>query len=132
MEHYIPIKDATGKVAQIGIVAVEITEKKKLEESLREEKKRQQVMVEVSHILTAKRDVPQAFPQISAYLRRVLRQEYAALAVQGFSPAEMADWHCRNHRKGSWSQGPAGTRVSDFQPGPDARLPSRNQGLLVV
>ena len=82
MEHYIPIKDATGKVAQIGIVAVEITEKKKLEESLREEKKRQQVMVEVSHILTAKRDVPQAFPQISAYLRRVLRQEYAALAVQ--------------------------------------------------
>jgi formate hydrogenlyase transcriptional activator len=82
MEHYIPIKDATGKVAQIGVVAVEITEKKKLEESLREEKKRQQVMVEVSHILTAKRDVPQAFPQISAYLRRVLRQEYAALAVQ--------------------------------------------------
>ncbi len=89
IEHYIPILDATGKVAQVGMVAVEITEQKKLEESLRgvsetlrEEKKRQQVMMEVSRVLAAKSDVRQAFPQISAYLRRVLRQEYAALALQ--------------------------------------------------
>jgi formate hydrogenlyase transcriptional activator len=88
MAHYIPIKDATGKVTQVGAVVVEITEQKKLEESLRdvsetlrEEKKRQQVMLEVSRLLAAKADVRQAFPQISAYLRRVLRQEYAALAV---------------------------------------------------
>jgi PAS domain S-box-containing protein len=51
IEHYVPIKDAAGKVTQIGVVAVEITEQKKLEESLRsvshklrEEKKRLQVM----------------------------------------------------------------------------------------
>lgn len=86
--HFIPILDATGKVAQVGGVVVEITEQKKLEESLRgvsetlqEEKKRQQVMLEVSHVLAAKSDVRQVFPQISAYLRRVLRQEYAALTV---------------------------------------------------
>jgi formate hydrogenlyase transcriptional activator len=88
IEHYIPIKDATGKIKQIGVVTVEVTEQKNLEESLRgvsetlqEEKKRQQVMMEVSRLLAAKSDVCQAFPQISAYLRRVLRQEYAALTV---------------------------------------------------
>ena len=37
--------------------------------------------MEVSRALTAKSDVRQVFPQISAYLRRVLRQEYAALTV---------------------------------------------------
>jgi formate hydrogenlyase transcriptional activator len=86
--HYIPIKDASGEVTQIGAVVVEITEQKKLEESLRDvsetlrqEKKRQQVMLEVSRLLAAKTDVRQAFPQISAYLRRVLRQEYAALSL---------------------------------------------------
>jgi len=88
-EHYIPIKDAAGKVMQIGVVVVETTEKKKLEESLqgvseklRQEKKRQQVMAEVSRVLSAKLDVKHAFPQISARLRRVLHQEYAALAVR--------------------------------------------------
>jgi formate hydrogenlyase transcriptional activator len=88
IEHYIPIKDTTGKVTKIGVVAVDITEQKRLEESLRgvsenlrQEKKRQQVMIEVSRVLAAKWDVRQAFPKISAYLRRVLRQEYAALAV---------------------------------------------------
>jgi formate hydrogenlyase transcriptional activator len=89
IEHYIPIKDAAGKVAQIGVAAVEITEQKKLEESLRsvsqklrDEKKRLQVMSEVSHVLAGKLDVRQAFPKISANLRRVLRQEYAALALR--------------------------------------------------
>jgi len=88
LEHYIPITNATGDITQIGVIAVEITEQKKLEESLRgvseklkEEKKRQQVLMEVSRVLAAKWDVRQVFPKISAYLRRVLRQEYAALAV---------------------------------------------------
>src|SRR5260370_8731194 len=89
IEHYIPIKDPTGKVKQIGVIAVEITAQKKLEaslrgvsETLREEKKRQHVMLEVSRALASKWDARQVFPKISAYLRRVLRQEYAALAVR--------------------------------------------------
>ncbi len=88
LEHYIPIKDATGNVTQVGVIVVEITEQKKLEESLRsvsdklrEENKRQQVLMELSRVLGAKWDVRQVFPKISAYLRRVLRQEYAALIV---------------------------------------------------
>ena len=86
--HYIPIQDATGRVTQIGGVVVEITEQKKLEESLRgvsetlrEEKKRQHAMIEVSRVLAAKWDIRHTFPKISAQLRRVLRQEYAALAL---------------------------------------------------
>jgi formate hydrogenlyase transcriptional activator len=89
IEHIIPLKDATGKVTQVGAVVVEITEQKKLEESvrgisetLREEKKRQQVLLEVSRVLAEKWNAQQVFPKISAYLRRVLRQEYAALAVR--------------------------------------------------
>src|SRR5260370_35670486 len=89
IEHYIPIKDPTGKVKQIGVIAVEITAQKKLEaslrgvsETLREEKKRQHVMLEVSRALASKWDACQVFPKISACLRRVLRQEYAALPVR--------------------------------------------------
>jgi formate hydrogenlyase transcriptional activator len=88
IQHFIPIKNASGEVTQVAGVVVEITEQKKLEESLRsvseklrEEKKRQQVLMEVSHVLAAKWDVLQVFPKISAFLRRLLRQEYAALAV---------------------------------------------------
>jgi formate hydrogenlyase transcriptional activator len=88
LEHYIPIKDAGGNVTQVGVIVVEMTEQRKLEDSLRsvseklsEEKKRQQVLMEVGRVLATKWDVRQVFPKISAYLRRVLRQEYAALAV---------------------------------------------------
>jgi formate hydrogenlyase transcriptional activator len=89
IEHHIPIKDEAGKVTKIGVAAIEITEQKKLEESLRsvsqklrEEKKRLQVMTEVSRVLGAKFEIQQVFPKISAHLRRVLRQEYAALALR--------------------------------------------------
>jgi formate hydrogenlyase transcriptional activator len=94
--HYIPIQDATGNATQIGVIAVEITEQKKLEESLRgvsekltEEKKRQQVLMEVSRVLAAKWDARQVFPKISAYLRRLLRQEYAALTVHDEKSGQM-------------------------------------------
>ena len=89
IEHYLPIKDAAGKVMQIGVVAVEITQQKRLEQSLhsvsqklKDEKKRLQVVSEVSRVLAAQLDVRRAFPNISAHLRRVLRQEYAALALR--------------------------------------------------
>jgi formate hydrogenlyase transcriptional activator len=96
IEHYVPVKDAAGRVAQIGVVAVEITEQKKLEESLRSvseklkaEKKRGQVMTEVSNLLAEKWDVQQVFPQVSARLRRVLRQEYAALSLHDEKTGEL-------------------------------------------
>jgi formate hydrogenlyase transcriptional activator len=97
IEHYIPIKDGSGEIARIGVIAVEVTEQKKLEESLRgvsqtlrEEKKRQSVLLEVSRVLAAKWDSGHLFPKISAHLRRVLRQEYAALAVHDEKDGRLA------------------------------------------
>ncbi|MFY9980601.1 MAG: sigma 54-interacting transcriptional regulator [Candidatus Sulfotelmatobacter sp.] len=87
--HYVPIKNAAGKVTHIGSVVVEVTEQKKLEESLRSlsenlhlEKKRQEVLLQVSRLLETSWDPRRVFPRVSAYLRRVLRQEYAALSLR--------------------------------------------------
>jgi formate hydrogenlyase transcriptional activator len=89
IEHYIPIKGANGKTKQIGVVVVETTQQKRLEESLhgvsetlRKEKKRQQVLSEVSRVLSEDWELRRVFPQISAFLRRSLRQEYAAISVR--------------------------------------------------
>jgi formate hydrogenlyase transcriptional activator len=87
--HYIPIWSASGALTRIGAVVVEITEQKKLEEAfrsvsqkLKSEEKRVQVMTEIARLLMEKRDVRQSFPTISAYLRRLLYQEYAALSLR--------------------------------------------------
>lgn len=95
--HLIPIVDAKGEVKHLGAIVVEITEKKKLEESLRGvsenlrlEKRRLQVMMEVSRALAEKLDVRQTFPRISAYLRRILLQEYAALALHDEESGRLA------------------------------------------
>lgn len=97
IQHLIPIKNASGEVTQVGGIIVEITEQKKLEESLRgvsetlrKEKKRHEVVIEVSRVLAAKWDVRLIFPKISAHLRRVFRQEYAALAVHDEKTGRLA------------------------------------------
>ncbi len=87
--HYIPIRNAAGKVRHIGAVVVEVTEQKKLAESLRSvsenlglERKRHEVLTQITRLLEANWDVRGVFPRISAHLRRVLRQEYAALSLR--------------------------------------------------
>jgi formate hydrogenlyase transcriptional activator len=87
--YYVPIKDDAGKVVQIGAVIIETTEQKKLEsslhrisESLRQERKRQAILSEITRVLATNWNVAEVFSQISAKLRRLLRQEYAALAVR--------------------------------------------------
>jgi formate hydrogenlyase transcriptional activator len=84
--HYIPIKNSSGVITQIGAIVIEITEQKNLEasfrgisEKLKFEEKRTQVMTELGRLLTGRWDLRQAFPKISAYLRRLLYQEYAAI-----------------------------------------------------
>src|SRR5258708_33806671 len=73
IEHYIPIKDTAGKVKQIGVVAVEVTEQKRLEESthsvlqkLRHGKKRLQTGSEARRVLSAQLDGGKAIPQTSS------------------------------------------------------------------
>jgi formate hydrogenlyase transcriptional activator len=88
MPHYIPILDATGEVARIGCVIVEITAQRKLEESahhlgdkLRKEMDRLQMLMDVSTIIASNSNLTQVFPQVSARIRRVLHHEYAGVEL---------------------------------------------------
>ena len=82
--HYLPIKDAAGVVHRIGVLVVEITAQKKLEESLRDadrklrqEMDRLQMLLDVTSILSSNWNIQQVFPRVSARIRRVLQQECA-------------------------------------------------------
>ena len=86
--HYLPIQDASGVVTRIGVVVVEITAQKKLEESLkdvggklRHEMGRLQMLIDVSSIMASNWNLQQTFPKISARIRRVLRHEYAGFEL---------------------------------------------------
>ncbi len=86
--HYLPIKDAAGVVNRIGVLVVEITTQKKLEESLRDadrklhrEMDRLQMLLDVTSILSSNWNIQQVFPRVSARIRRVLRQECATFAL---------------------------------------------------
>lgn len=88
-EHCLPIQDAAGNVTRIAVIAVETTEKKKLQEAvqaldkkLHREAERLQTLLYVSSLLSSNWDVPLVFPRISARIRRVLHQEFAAYALR--------------------------------------------------
>jgi len=86
--HLIPIRDETGTVTRVGAVVLDITEQKRMEDSLRQltgslknQMERLQMLVEVGGILASNWNVPKVFPTISARLRRILRQEYAGFSL---------------------------------------------------
>jgi formate hydrogenlyase transcriptional activator len=86
--HYLPIPDVTGSVKRIAVVVVEITDRKKLEQSLQDiggklgkETRRLQMLLDVSTILASNSNLQQVFPQISARIRRLLRHEYAGFEL---------------------------------------------------
>ena len=88
IEHYLPILDETGEVRRIGVVVVEITKQRKLEQSLehtdgklRKQMDRLQMLLDVSNIMASSWNLQQVFPQISARIRRVLRHEYAGFEL---------------------------------------------------
>jgi len=79
--HYVPIKDDGGNVSRIGVIVVEITAHRELEKSLRRETDRLQMLLEVSSLLSSNWNIQQVFPQVSARIRRVLRQEFASFTL---------------------------------------------------
>ncbi|MGA8341751.1 MAG: sigma 54-interacting transcriptional regulator, partial [Candidatus Sulfotelmatobacter sp.] len=88
IEHFFPIKDESGTVKRIAVVVVETTEQKRLEQSLHDvggklgkETNRLQMLLDVSTILASNWNLQQAFPRISARVRRVLRHEYAGFEM---------------------------------------------------
>jgi formate hydrogenlyase transcriptional activator len=79
--HYVPLLDEARNVARIGGLVVEITAQKELEKLLRKESSRLQMLMEVSTLLSSHWNLEQVFPQISARIRRVLRQEFASFTL---------------------------------------------------
>jgi len=86
--HYLPIVNAQGRVSRVGAVVLEVTAPRELEESvqkldrqLRQETSRLEMLTDVTGLLSSNWDVAQIFPRISARLRQVLYQEFAAFAL---------------------------------------------------
>ena len=86
--HYLPIADSAGVITRIAAVVVEVTAQRRLEQSLkdvggklRKEMDRLQMLLDVSGIIASNWNLQQAFPQISARIRRVLRHEYAGFEL---------------------------------------------------
>jgi len=86
--HYFPINDANGEVTRIGAIILEITAQKKLEQSLQSahtqldtERIRRDALTDISRLLSLNRDLSKVFPHVSARVRRILRQEFASVAV---------------------------------------------------
>ena len=85
--HLFPIRHDEGK-PRVGIVASDITEEKKLARAvedlngrLHKEMDRLHVLADINNLLSSNWDVGFLFPRISAYLRRVLQHEMAALLL---------------------------------------------------
>jgi formate hydrogenlyase transcriptional activator len=68
-------------VKQMGL----LTDLQSLNEKLRREMHRLQMLLDVVSLVASNWDVPRAFPKISARIRRVLRQEYASFSLHDAS-----------------------------------------------
>jgi formate hydrogenlyase transcriptional activator len=89
IEHFFPLKDEHGTVTRIGVLVAETTEQKRMVEtlqqlsgSLKHQKVRLQMLLDVSNILSANWNIQQVFPRISARIRRVFHQEYAGFSLR--------------------------------------------------
>ncbi len=86
--HYFPMNDASGKVTRIGVVVVEVTEQKKLEEKLdsltcelEQEQGRRQMLLEIGAALHSSSDLQHLFPSISASIQKVMRHDWTDLSI---------------------------------------------------
>jgi formate hydrogenlyase transcriptional activator len=84
IEQYFPIKDANGTVTRIGVLAIEITEQKRMERRLEElasnlqkEKDRLQILREIDQALSSHASLPLLFPVIAACIGRVIPYDFA-------------------------------------------------------
>jgi formate hydrogenlyase transcriptional activator len=92
--HYFPMNDASGKVTRIGVVVVEVTEQKKLEDKLdslvsmlEQEKERFRMLLEISTLLNSSPNLHHSFPSISASIRKILHHDWADLSIVDESSA---------------------------------------------
>jgi PAS domain S-box-containing protein len=94
--HYFPMNDASGRVTRIGVVVVEVTEQKKLEDQLgslasklKKEKDRLRMLLEIGTILNSGSGLQNSFPNISAAIRKVMEHDWADLSLLDESSASI-------------------------------------------
>ena len=86
--HYLPVQPS-GQLARVGAIVLDVTAQKGMEASLQRiggtaaaGDKPTSGAEGCGSLLSRHRDVSEAFPKISARIRRVLRQEFASLAIR--------------------------------------------------
>jgi formate hydrogenlyase transcriptional activator len=120
--HYFPIRDGSGVVFRVGVIVAETTEQKRMADmlqqlsgTLKHQKARLQMLLDVSSILSSNWNIQRVFPKISARIRRVFRQEYAGFAVRdvnsGLLIQEAEDFPLRKR------PGPLAVQSADDSPG---------------
>ena len=73
--------DRLGLLKQVAALLALRLENALVHRSLLQQRERMQVLLGVSTALSANWNLQQVFPKISAYLRRLLRQEYASISL---------------------------------------------------
>jgi formate hydrogenlyase transcriptional activator len=89
IENYFPLKDEHGRVNRLCSMVIEVTEQKKLEESLRlltrtgkEDTEQLRVLAEFHSSLVARPDLGELTGAITAFVNRVIPHDYAMLALE--------------------------------------------------
>ena len=89
IENYFPLKDSHGRVTRLCTIVVEVTEQKKLEESLRlltnvdrTEKNQLKNLLEFHSHLITKPDFGELVAAITAFVNRVIPHDYATLTLK--------------------------------------------------
>ena len=88
MENYLPIKDKLGNVIQVGVVVVEITKQKQLEQEvsnlsakLEDERARLRTLLEVTQTLASNLDFQKLFNAIAHTVSRIVPHEFAGVSL---------------------------------------------------
>lgn len=81
IDYFFPIKDARGRVKQVGSVVVEITEQKKLACKMTERAQHLERLLESSMSLISALDEQNLLPAISEFVGKVVRHDFASVAL---------------------------------------------------
>jgi PAS domain S-box-containing protein len=80
-ENVFPIKDAQGRVKQVGVVVVEVTNQKRSEAGVTERMQRLEALLEFSTSLMSILDEQQLLPLLSVFLQKVVPHDFASIAL---------------------------------------------------
>ena len=79
--HLFPIKDAFGRVKQVGAVVVDVTDQKRSEVCFTERMQRLEALTEFSASLMSILDEQELLPSLSLFLQKVVPHDFASLTL---------------------------------------------------